>query len=119
MVEDTFIWKKIWKNQEALLTFLRGQDARYGSSESRAALNKIAPLIITASIVKKNKIKNVYFAFFKGYTRGISPISIINAPKWRRSAEMEILKFNVFEYRGVFRLNSANCKKNINLKANT
>ena len=32
MVEETFIWTEIWKNQEALLTFLRGQDARHGSS---------------------------------------------------------------------------------------
>ena len=38
-VEETFIWTEIWKNQEALLTFLRGQDARYGSSECRPALN--------------------------------------------------------------------------------
>ena len=34
MVEETFIWK----NQEALLTFLRGQDAQHGSSECRPAL---------------------------------------------------------------------------------
>ena len=39
MVEEMFIWKEIWKNQEALLTFLRGQHARYGSSESRPTLN--------------------------------------------------------------------------------
>jgi hypothetical protein len=39
MVEETFIWKEIWKKQEALLTFLRGQDGRYGSSESGPALN--------------------------------------------------------------------------------
>ena len=43
------------KNQEALLTFLRGQDARHGSSECRPALNLIAPLIIPASIVKTIK----------------------------------------------------------------
>ena len=37
---------------------------------------------------KKNKLKNESLAFFNGYiyTRGIFPISIINAPKWRRSA---------------------------------
>ena len=36
-----------------------------------------------------NSKKNGNFAFFKGYisTRGILAISIINAPKWRRSAE--------------------------------
>ena len=35
----TFIWTEIWKNQEARLTFLRGHDARHGSSECRPALN--------------------------------------------------------------------------------
>ena len=39
MVEETFIWTEIWKNQEALLTFIRGQDERHGSSECRPALN--------------------------------------------------------------------------------
>ena len=53
MVEETFIWTEIWKNQEALLTFLKGQDARHGSSDCRPAVNKIAPLIIAAPIVKK------------------------------------------------------------------
>ena len=33
MVEETFIWTEVWKNQEALIPFLKGQDARYGSSE--------------------------------------------------------------------------------------
>ena len=37
-VQETFIWTEIWKNQEALLTFLRGQDARHGSSECRPVL---------------------------------------------------------------------------------
>ena len=54
IVEETFIWTEIWKNQEAPFTFLRGQDAHHGSSECRPALNKIVPLIIAASIVKKN-----------------------------------------------------------------
>ena len=39
MVEEKFIWKEIWKNQEALITFLRGQDARKGSSEYPLTLN--------------------------------------------------------------------------------
>ena len=54
MVEETFISTEIWKNQEALLTFLRKQDARQGSSECRPELNQIAPLIIAATIVKQN-----------------------------------------------------------------
>ena len=47
-----------------------------------------APIIIVASIVKKNWIKKFNSAFFKGYiyTRGSFQILIINAPKWRRSA---------------------------------
>ena len=53
MDEETFIWTEIWKNQETLLTFLKGQDARHGSSECRPALNKIVPLIIAAPIVKQ------------------------------------------------------------------
>ena len=53
MVEETFIWTEIWKNQEAPLTFLRGQDARRGSSEFWLTLNQIAPLIIADPIVKK------------------------------------------------------------------
>ena len=38
-----------------------------------------------SDINSKNAIKNANFAFFKGYiyTRGISPVSIINAPKTR------------------------------------
>ena len=39
MVEETLIWTEIWKNQEALLTSLRGQDARHGFSKCRPALN--------------------------------------------------------------------------------
>jgi hypothetical protein len=39
MVKEKFIWKKMWKNQEALITFLRGQDARHGSSEYPPTLN--------------------------------------------------------------------------------
>ena len=35
MVEETFIWTEKWKNQEALLTFLRGQDAGNGSSDCK------------------------------------------------------------------------------------
>ena len=37
---------------------------------------------------KKNQSKNQNLAFVKGYiyTKGISAISTINAPKWRRSA---------------------------------
>ena len=53
MVEEKLIWKEIWKNQEALITFLRGQDARHGSSEYPLTLNYIAPLIVAASIVTK------------------------------------------------------------------
>ena len=84
MVEERFIFTEIWKNQEALLMFLKGQDARHGSSECRRALNSIAPLIIAAPIVKK---KRGNFAIVKGYiyTKGISDISTINAPKRRRS----------------------------------
>ena len=39
MLKETFIWTEIEKNQEALLTFLRGQDARHGSSECRMSIN--------------------------------------------------------------------------------
>jgi len=39
MVEEKFIWKEIWKNQGALIPFLRGQDARHGSSEYPPILN--------------------------------------------------------------------------------
>ena len=46
MVEETCLWTQIWKYQEALLTFLRGQYARHGSSECPPALNLIVPLII-------------------------------------------------------------------------
>ena len=67
-MEEKFILAEIWKNQEALITFLRGQDARNGSSEYPQTLNKIAPLIIADSIVKKKlKFKSQNFAFFKGY----------------------------------------------------
>ena len=51
MVKETFIWTEIWKNQVALLTFLRGQDAHHGSSECWPALNQIAPLIKAEQIV--------------------------------------------------------------------
>ena len=40
------------ENQKALITFLKGQDARHGSSECLPALNKNAPLIIAPLIVK-------------------------------------------------------------------
>ena len=65
MVEEKLIWKEIWKNQEALITFLRGQDARQGSSEYPPTLNLIVPLIIAASIVKKQK-KQAKFSIFQG-----------------------------------------------------
>ena len=39
MVEEKLILKEIWKNQEALITFLRGQDARHGYSEYLPTLN--------------------------------------------------------------------------------
>ena len=46
---------------------------------------------LNCALLKNNKKKfrkNQNFAYFKGYiyTRGISAISTINAPKWRRSA---------------------------------
>ena len=47
------------ENKEALLTFLRGQDARHGSSECPPALKLIAPLIIAPPIIIKNKNKKV------------------------------------------------------------
>ena len=53
MGEETFIWTEILKNQEALLNFLRGQDAHNGSSECWPALNKIALLIIATPIKKE------------------------------------------------------------------
>ena len=46
MVEETFIWTEIWTNQEALITFLKGQVACHGSSEYLPTLNENAPLII-------------------------------------------------------------------------
>ena len=52
---------------------------------------------------------------FKGYiyTRGIISISIINAPNGGGAREMNNLeKCNIFEYRGAFKLNLANCNKN-------
>ena len=36
---ENIYWTDIWKNQEGLLTFLRGQDAHHGSSEFQSALN--------------------------------------------------------------------------------
>ena len=92
MVEETFIWTEIWKTQEALIPFPKGQDARYGSSECPPALNYFAPLIIAPlnNNNKKNKEgKKQNFVFFKGYiyTKQISKISTKNAPKWLQSAE--------------------------------
>ena len=78
-------------------------------SSTEAPLIKAAPIVFFYGI----------FSFFKGNisSRGISAISFINAPKWRQSAEMEILeKCNVFEYGGAFNLNSANSKKNNKVK---
>ena len=84
MVEEKLIWKEIWKNQEALITFLRGQDACHVSSEYLPTLKENCAFN-NSSLNSKNKlnkkIKN--FAFFKGYiyTRGIFAISTINDPK--------------------------------------
>ena len=50
MVDNKFTWKEIWKNQEALIPFLKGQDAHHCSSECPPALNQIAPLIIVPPI---------------------------------------------------------------------
>ena len=33
MVDDKFIWTDIWKNQEDLIVFLKGQDVCHASSE--------------------------------------------------------------------------------------
>ena len=89
-MEETLIWTSILKNQEALLTFLRGQDARHGSSECWPALNLIAPLIIAAAIIKKNVIKMQILHFSRAtFTQEEFPISIINAPKRRRNAGNE------------------------------
>ena len=72
MVEETFIWSEIWKNQEALIPFL---NCAFNNSSPNNDKKK-----------KKKIVKNL--AFFKGYiyTRRISTISTINAPKWRQSA---------------------------------
>ena len=64
MVEETFIWTEICENQEALLTFLRGQDARHGSSECRPALNQVAPLILATPIVKQKFNKKMEILHF-------------------------------------------------------
>ena len=53
MVEETFIWTEIRKNQQALIPFLKGQDARHGYSECPPALNLIAPLIIAPPIITR------------------------------------------------------------------
>ena len=39
MVKETFIWTEIWKNQEALITFTKGQDAHHGSLEYPPPIN--------------------------------------------------------------------------------
>ena len=69
------------KNQEAMLTFLREQDARHGSSECRPGLN--CAFNNSNPNRKKGKV-----CIFKGYisTKGISAISTINAPKLQQSA---------------------------------
>ena len=41
MVEEKKFEQRNVKNQEALITFLRGQDARHGSSEYPPTLNKL------------------------------------------------------------------------------
>ena len=64
MVEEKLIWKEIWKNQGALIPFLRGQDARHSSSECPPEINQIAPFIIAPPIIIKiNKEKNLNLAF--------------------------------------------------------
>ena len=63
MVEETFIWTEMGKNQEALLTFLRGQDARHGSLECWPALNYMAPLKIAAlTVIKKKYMEILHFS---------------------------------------------------------
>ena len=53
---------KIEQIHNDIITFLRGQDARHGSSDYPATINQIAPLKIAASIVKKNNLnKKVKF----------------------------------------------------------
>ena len=39
MVEEKLIWTVIWKNQEDLVTFPKGQNVRHGSSLCPLALN--------------------------------------------------------------------------------
>ena len=97
MVEETFIWTEILKNQEALLTFLRGQDARHGSSECWPALNQIAPLIIATQLVKKKK--EILHFLRPTFPKGLK------GPRWRRSAGTWKFASNAmfFEYRGTFR----------------
>ena len=56
MVEETFIWTEVRKNQEDQITFLKGQDVRHCSSECPSTLNLNAPLII-APPIRKNLIK--------------------------------------------------------------
>ena len=51
MVDEAFIWTEIWKTQEALIPFLKGQDACHGSLEWPPALNGIVHFIIEPQII--------------------------------------------------------------------
>jgi hypothetical protein len=64
-VGNIYLDRDMEKNQEALLTFLKGQDACHGSPECRPALNKIAPLIIAAPEVKINNENKLNFEFLR------------------------------------------------------
>ena len=57
MVEEQFIWTVILKNQEALITFLTGQDVSHGSSYCPPALNLNVPLDYAPPIKKGKKVK--------------------------------------------------------------
>ena len=57
MVGETFIWTVIWKNLEDLITFLKGRNARHGSSLCPPALNKNGPLNSAPLVVTKRKRK--------------------------------------------------------------
>ena len=49
-VEETFNWTVIWKNLKDLVTFLKRQDVRHGSSECLPALN--IPILERGSTVR-------------------------------------------------------------------
>ena len=63
MVEETIILTEIWKNQVALMTFLKGQDARHGSSECTLVLNFNAPLVYAPKEIEKIKQNKNFPAF--------------------------------------------------------